>query len=229
MTGGAIIGPAGLFVAQGVPLCAPPDYDERRPCENGRVCTGPRPGGKVDKESLGKLLLQTAYLEGDFVLRSGRRSKYYLDKYLFETDPQVLRGIVYEMAMMIRNELATGAPYARLAAPELGGVVLGAGLSLELGLPLLLVRKLTKDYGTSKRIEGRLEEGETVALVEDIVTSGGAAIQAAEALREAGAVVHDLYCVVDREEGGKEAASAAGLVLRPLFTSSALGIAARLE
>ena len=181
----------------------------------------------MDKESLGKLLLQTAYLEGDFVLRSGRRSKYYLDKYLFETDPQVLRGIVYEMAMMIRNELAGGALYARLAAPELGGVVLGAGLSLELGLPLLLVRKVAKDYGTSKRIEGRLETGETVALVEDIVTSGGAAIQAAEALREAGIVVQDLYCVVDREEGGAEAAAAVGLVLRPLFTSSELGIAPR--
>ena len=181
----------------------------------------------MDKQSLGKLLLQTAYLEGDFVLRSGRRSKYYLDKYLFETDPQVLRGIVYEMAMMIRNDLAAGAPYACLAAPELGGVVLGAGLSLELGLPLLLVRKLTKDYGTSKRIEGRLEVGATAALVEDIVTSGGAAIQAAEALREAGLLVRDLYCVVDREEGGSEAAAEAGLVLRPLFTSTELGIAVR--
>ena len=124
-------------------------------------------------ELLGKLLLQTAYLEGDFVLRSGKRSKYYLDKYLFETDPQVLRGIVHEMAMMVRERLAVGEEYHRLAAPELGGVVLGAGLSLELGLPLLLVRKLSKDYGTAKRIEGRFQPGERVALVEDIVTSGG--------------------------------------------------------
>jgi orotate phosphoribosyltransferase len=181
----------------------------------------------VEKESLGKLLLGAAYLEGDFVLRSGRHSKYYLDKYLFETDPEVLRGIVQEMAMMIRGSLAAGSQCVRLAAPELGGVVLGAGLSLELGLPLLLVRKLTKEYGTGKRIEGRFEPGETVALVEDIVTSGGAAIQAAEALREAGMVVKDLYCVVDREEGGKQAAAAAGLALRPLFTSSELGIAPR--
>lgn len=181
----------------------------------------------MDKESLGPMLLKAAYLEGDFVLRSGKRSKYYLDKYLFETDPWVLRGIVHEMAMMIRNRLALGAPYVRLGAPELGAVVLGAGLSLELGLPLLLVRKATKDYGTGKRIEGRFLAGETVALVEDIVTSGGAAIQAAEALREAGMVVEDLYCVVDREEGGGEAARAAGLTLRPLFTSSELGIAAR--
>jgi orotate phosphoribosyltransferase len=169
----------------------------------------------VEKESLGRLLLSRAYLEGDFVLRSGRQSKYYLDKYLFETEPEVLRGIVHEMAMMIRNQLASGTEYERLAAPELGGVVLGAGLSLELGLPLLLVRK------SSKR-------GEEVALVEDIVTSAGAAIMAAEALREAGIVVQDLYCVVDREEGGAQAATVAGLTLRPLFTSSELGLTPRL-
>jgi orotate phosphoribosyltransferase len=179
----------------------------------------------VEKESLGKSLLEAAYLEGDFVLRSGKRSKYYLDKYLFETEPAVLRGIVYELASMIREQLAAGAEYQRLAAPELGGVVLGAGLSLELGIPLLLVRKRSKDYGTSKQIEGRFEPGERVAIVEDIVTSGGAAIMAAESLREAGLDVRDLYCVVDREEGGAEAASAARLMLRPLFTSSELGIA----
>jgi orotate phosphoribosyltransferase len=187
---------------------------------------GFRDGGAVDKEALGRLLMSAAYLEGDFVLRSGKRSKYYLDKYLFETDPVVLRGIVEELAMMIRNRVAAGAGYGRLAAPELGGVVLGAGLSLEVGLPLLLVRKLTKEYGTGKRIEGRFEPGDRVAVVEDIVTSGGAAIQAAEALREAGLVVKDLFCVVDREEGGAEAAAAAQLALRSLFTSSELGIVA---
>jgi orotate phosphoribosyltransferase len=178
----------------------------------------------VDKGSLGKALLEAAYLEGDFVLRSGKRSKYYLDKYLFETEPRVLRGIVQGLADMVRERLAAGARYDRLAAPELGGVVLGAGLSLELGLPLLLVRKAAKDYGTVKRIEGKFEPGERIAIIEDIVTSGGAAIQAAEALREAGLLVQDLYCVVDREEGGKAGAAEAGLTLRPLFTSSALGI-----
>jgi orotate phosphoribosyltransferase len=182
-------------------------------------------GGTVEKEELGRALREVAYLEGDFVLRSGRRSRYYLDKYLFETEPRVLRGIVQEMAMMIRNQLAAGAQYDRLAAPELGGVVLGAGLSLELGLPLLLVRKATKEYGTTKQIEGRFAPGDKIALVEDIVTSGGAAIQAAETLREAGVVVADLFCVVDREEGGADAAEGAGLQLHPLFTSTELGIA----
>lgn len=178
----------------------------------------------MEKQELGRLLLHAAYLEGDFVLRSGKRSKYYLDKYLFETEPMVLRGIVHEMAMMIRNDLASGREYDRIAAPELGAVVLGGGLSLELGMPLVLVRKQSKEYGTTKRIEGRLEPDERIVVVEDIVTSGGAAISAVEALREAGAVVTDLYCVVDREEGGREAARESGLELHPLFTSSELGI-----
>jgi orotate phosphoribosyltransferase len=149
----------------------------------------------VEKGTLGRLLLGVAYLEGDFVLRSGKRSRYYLDKYLFETEPRVLRGIVFEMALMMRNELAGGAVYQRLAAPELGAVALGAGLSLELGLPFL------------------------------IVTSGGAALAAVDGLRQRGLVVEDLYCVVDREEGGREAAAAHGVTVRPLFTSSELGIA----
>jgi orotate phosphoribosyltransferase len=184
-------------------------------------------GGAVDKDALGGLLLKAAYLEGDFVLRSGRRSRYYLDKYLFETDPEVLRGIVEELATMLREKLLAGAGYARVAAPELGGVVLGAGLSLETGLPLLLVRKAAKEYGTGKRVEGRYARGEKVALIEDIVTSGGAAIQAADGLREVGLVVTDLFCVVDREEGGADAIAEAGLTLNPLFRSSELGIIAQ--
>ncbi|GAB4249529.1 MAG: orotate phosphoribosyltransferase [Thermoleophilia bacterium] len=183
----------------------------------------------MEKRSLGKLLLGVAYLEGDFVLRSGRRSRYYLDKYLFETEPRVLRGLVREMALMIRNRLAGGVTYHRLAAPELGAVALAAGLSLELGLPFLIVRKEAKAYGTSRGVEGTFARGEQVALVEDIVTSGGAALSAAQRLREGGLVVADVFCVVDREEGGQEALAAAGLTLHPLFTASELGIAAGAE
>ena len=171
--------------------------------------------------------MRVAYLEGDFVLRSGRRSKYYLDKYLFETEPSVLRGIVAEMSSVVREQMQIESGYDRLGAPELGGVVLGAGVSLELELPLLLVRKAAKEYGTVKRVEGRFEAGERVAVIEDIVTSGGAAIQAAEALRDVGLVVEDLYCVVDREEGGRQAAVEAGLTLHPVFTATDLGIKTR--
>jgi orotate phosphoribosyltransferase len=178
----------------------------------------------VKKESLGRLLLAVAYLEGDFVLRSGKRSRYYLDKYLFETEPRVLRGIVQELSGMIREDLASGRGYQRLAAPELGAVALATGVSLETGLPFLIVRKAAKDYGTSKGLEGAWTAGERVAVVEDIVTSGGAALEAVSRLRAAGMVVEDLFCVVDREEGGREAAAAKGLRLHALFTSTELGI-----
>lgn len=183
----------------------------------------------MEKGSLGKLLLGVAYLEGDFVLRSGRRSRYYLDKYLFETQPRVLRGIVNEMALMIRNRMAVGAVYHRLAAPELGAVALGAGLSLESGIPFLIVRKSEKGYATSNSIEGTFVSGERIAVVEDIVTSGGAALAAVDKLREAGLVVEDLYCVVDREEGGADAAADAGVTLYSLFTSTELGISGGAE
>jgi orotate phosphoribosyltransferase len=179
------------------------------------------------KEQVGRRLREVALLQGDFVLRSGRRSTYYLDKYLFETDPQVLRGITREFGALVREQQARGATYHRLAAPELGAVALAAALSLEVGLPFLIVRKSSKEYGTGKDLEGRWEPGERVALVEDVVTSGGAALQAAERLRASGLVVEDLYCVVDREEGGGEAAAAAGLTLRPLFTVSGLGVTDR--
>jgi orotate phosphoribosyltransferase len=178
----------------------------------------------ISREELGRLLLEVAYLEGDFVLRSGRRSRYYLDKYLFETEPMVLRGLVQGLAGMIRERLARGTMYHRLAAPELGAVSLAAGLSLELGIPFVIVRKEQKEYGTAKEFEGRWHPGERVAVVEDIVTSGGAALNAVERLRAAGLMVDDLYCIVDREEGGSEAAAAAGLRLHPLFTASGLGI-----
>lgn len=180
----------------------------------------------MKRESLGRLLLAVAYLEGDFVLRSGRRSKYYLDKYLFETEPRVLRGIVRELAGMIREDLARGERYQRLAAPELGAVALAAGVSMETGLPFIIVRKEAKEYGTAKGMEGGWAQGERVAVVEDIVTSGGAALSAIRRLREAGMEVEDLYCVVDREEGGREAAAAEGVRLHALFTSTSLGITA---
>jgi orotate phosphoribosyltransferase len=178
----------------------------------------------VDKVSLGKQVLRVSYLEGDFVLRSGKRSRYYLDKYLFETDPTVLRGICEAMGGLIKERTATGAGYDRLGAPELGAVSLGAVLSLELGIPFLIVRKGAKEYGTGKGVEGVWNAGERVAIVEDIVTSGGAALQAVHHLRELGMQVQDLFCVVDREEGGREAAQAAGVNLVPLFTATELGI-----
>jgi orotate phosphoribosyltransferase len=160
-----------------------------------------------------------ALLEGDFVLRSGRRSSYYLDKYRFETRPDLLRPLGEAIAAAV----AEHAPEAvRLAAPELGAVSLAAAASLETGLPFVIVRKEAKGYGTGNRIEGIYEEGEDVCLVEDVVTSGGAALEAVEALRQAGLRVSNAVCVVDREEGGVDELARAAVRLRPLIRASEL-------
>ncbi|MGZ4256832.1 MAG: orotate phosphoribosyltransferase [Gaiellaceae bacterium] len=169
--------------------------------------------------NLAEALREHAYLEGDFVLRSGRRSSYYLDKYRFETRPDLLGPLGERIAEAVA-EVESDA--VRLAGPELGAVALAAAASLASGLPFLIVRKEAKEYGTANRLEGVFEPGELACLVEDVVTSGGAAIAAVEALREAGLEVRNAVCVVDREEGGAAALAAVGVRLRPLFLASEL-------
>jgi orotate phosphoribosyltransferase len=168
-------------------------------------------------------LREAAYLEGDFVLRSGRRSRYYLDKYRFETRPDILGALGERIAASV-EELEPDA--VRLAGPELGAVALAAAGSLAGGLPFVIVRKAAKEYGTSNRLEGEYEQGDLVCLVEDVVTSGGALLSAVEALREADLHVSAAICVVDREEGGPEAIAAAGIPFKALYTSSQLGVGA---
>ena len=169
---------------------------------------------------LGDRLLAASYLEGDFVLRSGARSSFYLDKYLFETRPDLLRDIAAGLAA----KLAAYEPFELLAGPELGAVALVAALSLATAKSFVIVRKGEKDYGTKRLLEGRAEAGERVVVVEDIVTSGGAALQAVRVLRAAALEVRAVLCVVDRQQGGREAFAAEGVALDPLFTASGLGI-----
>ena len=170
-------------------------------------------------EELRSALREHAYLEGDFVLRSGRRSRYYLDKYRFETRPDLLGALGTAIAAAVREHEPDA---ARLAGPELGAVALAAAASLAGGLPFLIVRSQAKEYGTANRLEGVYEEGECVCLVEDVVTSGGAALEAVEALREAGLRVQTAICVVDREEGGVDELARHGVRMRPLFRASEL-------
>jgi orotate phosphoribosyltransferase len=166
---------------------------------------------------LAALLREHALLQGDFLLRSGRRSSYYLDKYRFETRPDLLR----ELGARIARLAAENAPAAtRLAGPELGAVALAASAALASGLPFLIVRKEAKGYGTDRRLEGDFSEGEEVCLVEDVVTSGGAAAEAIEALREAGLVCRTAVCVVDREEGGVDALARKAVRLVALFRAA---------
>lgn len=168
---------------------------------------------------LARSIREHAYLEGDFVLRSGRRSRYYLDKYRFETRPDLLRALGEKIALRVRAE----EPQATLlAGPELGAVALVAAASLQVDLPFLIVRQEAKGYGTSRLLEGVYRPGELVCLVEDIVTSGGAALEAVSTLRNAGLECRTAICVVDREEGGKEALTAEGVRLVALFRASNL-------
>ena len=170
-------------------------------------------------EALGRLLVERALLEGDFVLRSGKRSSWYLDKYRFETEPEVLRPLGERLA----EAVAKFEPDAvRLAGPALGGVALAASAAMASGLPFIIVRDETKEYGTAKRIEGPFERGELVCLLEDVVTTGGALAEAVSALRDAGLEVRNAISVVDREEGGSDALARLGVRLRALFRAEEL-------
>jgi orotate phosphoribosyltransferase len=171
----------------------------------------------LNDAELAAALREHAYLEGDFVLRSGRRSRWYLDKYRFETRPDLLGPIAERIAAAVR---AHDPGVDRLAGPELGAVALAAAASLATRLPFLIVRKEAKEYGTGRRLEGVHEQGERVCLVEDVVTSGGALLDAVEAIRAAGLACETAICVVDREEGGAEALARNGVRLHPLFRAA---------
>ena len=173
----------------------------------------------MTRDELGALLVDRALLEGAFVLRSGRRSSWYLDKYRFETEPGILRALGDALAEAVT---ACEPEAVRLAGPALGAVALAASAAMASGLPFIIVRGETKEYGTAKRIEGPFESGELVCPLEDVVTSGGALAEAVSAVRDEGLVVRNAVCVVDREEGGSDALARIGVRLRPLFRASEL-------
>ena len=173
----------------------------------------------MTRAELAAALRDHAYLEGDFVLRSGKRSRYYLDKYRFETQPELLRELGQQIVAAVREHEPDA---IRLAAPELGAVTLAAAASLESGLPFLIVRGSAKEYGTMNRVEGAFEAGDRVCVIEDIVTSAGALLEAVNALREADLTVQTAICVVDREEGGAAALALEKVELQSIFRASEL-------
>jgi orotate phosphoribosyltransferase len=153
---------------------------------------------------------------GEFELSHGGTSDYYVDKYLFETDPRCLRLVAQAFADRVGGE------GRKLAGVALGAVPLVAVTSVEGDHPYVVVRKEAKEYGTANRIEGRLDEGEEVVVLEDIATTGQSALDAVEALREAGAVVDRVLVVVDREEGARERLADHDVALEALVTASEL-------
>jgi len=171
----------------------------------------------MDTEELARRVKETAYLEGDFLLRSGKRSRYYLDKYLFEAQPDILAELGRRLA-----ERADDADL--IAGPALGAVSLAAATSLASGKPFVVVRKKTKDYATSKLIEGPPVAGRRVLLVEDVGTTAGAALEAAGTLVAAGAVVTRIVFAIDRMQGARENVVQAGFDFEALLTKEDLGI-----
>lgn len=173
----------------------------------------------MTREELIERIKTVAVLRGEFTLRSGRKSNYYIDKYRFTTDHAILG----ELGKMFAKHVEPGV--VRIAGAELGGVPLAAAASMAAGLPFVIVRNQKKDYGTAKQVEGILNAGDTVLLVEDILTTGGQVLEAARSLEAAGAKIHSIVATIDRLEGARQNIESAGYTLKSLFTTKDLGLA----
>lgn len=172
----------------------------------------------MDRAELIRRIKETAYLEGDFTLRSGKKSKYYLDKYLFETCPDILKALGEEFARYVTDDVTL------IAGAELGGVALAAATAMQTGKNWIIVRNTKKGYGTGKMVEGTLKSKDVVLLVEDIATTGGQVLEAAKIITESGATIKEIVCVIDRKQGAEENIAAAGYKFESILTKDDLGI-----
>jgi len=172
----------------------------------------------LNRDELISRVKETSYLEGDFTLRSGKKSKYYMDKYLFETCPDILKALGEEFGKHVSDDVTL------IAGAELGGVALAAATAMAADKNWIIVRNSKKGYGTSKMVEGVLQAGDVVLLVEDIATTGGQVIEAAKIITEAGATVKKIVCVIDRKQGAEENITEAGFVFESIMTKDDLGI-----
>ena len=169
-------------------------------------------------QQLAQRIAEVSLLRGEFTLRSGRKSNYYLDKYRFETQPDVLIELGKLFAAKVSDKVD------RIAGAELGAVPLAAATSMACGKPCIFIRNQKKEYGTSKQIEGVLNAGETVMIVEDVLTTGGQVLEAAKNLLDAGAKIDRIVAVIDRQEGARENIEKAGYKFEALFTTADLGV-----
>ena len=155
-------------------------------------------------------------LTGEFTLRSGQVASEYFDKYLFESDPQLLARVARQMVDLVPQGTEL------LGGLELGGVPLATVVSTLTGRPALFVRKKAKEYGTCKLAEGPDVAGRRVTLIEDVLTTGGAARDATRALRDAGAIVEVVLCAIDRSPVGQNPLADVGLEVRAVLTKAQL-------
>ena len=173
-------------------------------------------GEEMEKNQLAKEIYNVSHLTGEFKLRSGKTSNEYFDKYLFESNPILLQEIVEHLSKLIPNGIEV------LAGLEMGGIPIATALSLKTGIPVVFVRKKAKEYGTCKLAEGIDIRDKVVCIVEDVVTTGGQIKLSAEDLKQYGAKVKDVLCVIDRQQSGSENLSNEGLLLHSLLTMKEL-------
>jgi orotate phosphoribosyltransferase len=134
---------------------------------------------------------------GDFTLTSGKKSRYYVDIKKASSRPAILKEIINGFGSM-------DVDCDRVAGVELGAVPLIVAYSLEKRVPFIIIRKEGREHGTKRKMEGEIEKGDRILLLEDVVTSGGSVIQAIDRIEEAGGKVESVLTVVDREEGGTD-------------------------
>lgn len=168
----------------------------------------------MNNHNLAKKIKDVSQLKGSFLLRSGVTSETYFDKYQFESDPSILKEVAEGMAPLIPSDTEI------LAGLELGGIPLAVMLGQILGLKVAFIRKKAKEYGTQRFAEGPELAGRKIVLVEDVVTSGSAILDATNALRHQGIDVSLAVCVIDRESGGKENLAAIDVELKALFSAT---------
>ena len=188
----------------------------------GEIMSELRPETKEDlnlqkQELIAALKACGAVRYGDFTLASGKKSKYYVDIKKASTDPKTLKLIARQAAVKVKKM-----DVSVVAGVELGGVPLATAVSMETDLPLLIVRKAIKEYGTKSRFVGDIKPEDRIVMLEDVTTSGGSVRNAIEIVMETGASVKYVISVVDREEGAKENLEEAGTKLVPLVTASDL-------
>ncbi|HET7430322.1 MAG TPA: orotate phosphoribosyltransferase [Nocardioides sp.] len=155
-------------------------------------------------------------LTGEFTLRSGQVASEYFDKYLFETDPDLLARVAAAMVPLLPDDTEL------LGGLEMGGIPIVTVLSAQSRLPALFVRKEAKTYGTCKLAEGPDVAGRRVTLVEDVITTGGAVRNATLALRDAGATVETVVCAIDRSPGDANPLADVALEIRSVLTKAHL-------
>ena len=169
----------------------------------------------MNKE-LARKVFDVAHLTGEFLLRSGKTSNEYFDKYQFEARPEILNDLAEAMIPLLPEK------FDLLGAMEMGGIPIATAIALKTGREMVFIRKEAKEYGTCKFAEGPDVEGKTICIIEDVITTGGAVITSTAMLREKGAIIKDVIAVIDRSIGDHSKLENSELSLKALFTMADL-------